>query len=152
MILVRFVQILIGLFGATALFWGGLAYDRLPAGWPNYPLHVLFFHMTLHAPGAGAVNAAKAKAEYATAQWGQCQANEHTLQLAIDAQNAATDARARAGAAALSQAESALTASRSALARASARRASIQAAADGGGDVCVRMLATDDAFIQGLHQ
>lgn len=139
--------------GATLLWWLALAYDRAPVGWPNVQVHVWGpINFTLHAPGAGAVTAANAKAQYADAQWGQCRANEKTLQAAIDAQNAAETARQQAGVVALSQAESALAASRTALTKAEKNRTSIMAASEGPGDVCVRMLATDQNFTDGLRQ
>ena len=119
-VIVKLVQVLLGLFCATALFWVGLLYDRLPAGWPNYQVSFLFFHATLHAPGAGAVTAANARAGPAPSpSGGQCRANEQTLQAAINAQNAAAEqAREQAGVRALADAEAALVASRTALASA----------------------------------
>lgn len=62
---VKGLGLIVSLIG---VFWlaiaGGYAvyrYDRAPAGWPNYPVKVLFFHATLHLPGAGALTIAQAQ-------------------------------------------------------------------------------------------
>lgn len=42
---------------AIAGAWGTWKYERLEPGWPNVKVGFLFFHATLHAPGAGSVTA-----------------------------------------------------------------------------------------------
>lgn len=56
----KLISGLVGFFGATLLFWLGLAYDRTPVGWPNVPVHCcVLVNFTLHAPDIGALTAAK---------------------------------------------------------------------------------------------
>lgn len=58
----KLLTTVIGLLGITLLFWLGLIYDRLPAGWPNYQVKLPFgMHFTLHAPLAGSLTAARAQ-------------------------------------------------------------------------------------------
>lgn len=91
---------LIGVFWlAIAGAYGAIRYERLPVGWPNYKVGFLFFHATLHAPGAGSVTAlasdlATLKAQEAAAARRaaavtQAQANVST---AVGAQQAAAQA------------------------------------------------------------
>lgn len=49
--IVSFVKTLIGLAGATLLFWVGIAYEHRPAGWPNIATQLPFgLHWTLKLP------------------------------------------------------------------------------------------------------
>jgi hypothetical protein len=69
--MVKVLQTLIGLFCATALYWMGLGtglwYDRRPPDYPQFHVHVLFFHWTWIAPQSlkaqlTTIKAAEAKA------------------------------------------------------------------------------------------
>jgi hypothetical protein len=77
------LRLLLGLCCSIPLFWAGLLYDRLPVGWPN--AHVALW--TLHAPGAGAVSAAKAASDKALADYATERASFAVLKTALSTQD-----------------------------------------------------------------
>ena len=91
--IVKAIGFLIGLLGVTLLFWLGLVYDRLPAGWPNYQVALpLGIHWTFHAPWAGAVTAANAKYDQLVDQEHQAARHAHQVAVAQAAVTAAVSA------------------------------------------------------------
>ncbi len=48
--MVRLISTIIGLFGATFLFWAGIAFEHRPAGWPNLTVPLGPFHWTIRLP------------------------------------------------------------------------------------------------------
>lgn len=80
----KLISGVVGVFSATLLFWLGIAFEHRPDGWPNIPLHVGIFHMTFHLPDGPYVKLAALQSAFATEQQ-----SVHTLQAALDRQNAA---------------------------------------------------------------
>lgn len=64
--------------------WAVYHYDRLPHGWPNYRVNVLFFHPTIRFPDSIGARLAAADGNLKT-----CTANVSTLNGALAAQNKA---------------------------------------------------------------
>jgi hypothetical protein len=139
------VNVIVGVFGATALFWAGLGYDRLPSGWPNYQVRCcVLVNFALHAPGAGAVSAANVRAAAAEAELRKAQANEAILEGSIQAWNAD-------GVKALAVAET--TVQRALATQAvTARRLAMISAPIQGDDMCARVKAFDGTFTGALRQ
>lgn len=48
--IVKIFSTLVGLLGATLLFWVGIAFEHRPAGWPNIEFHAGPFPIHLHLP------------------------------------------------------------------------------------------------------
>src|SRR5438445_615738 len=83
----------------VGVFWLALAggflvwkYDRLPAGWPNVPVRVLFFHPTIRLPDSLGARLAAVDGKLKV-----CAANVATLDGALARQNAAVQALRTAG-------------------------------------------------------
>lgn len=138
------LKFVIGLVGATLLFWVGVAYVvYVPAGWPNYKVAL----WTIHLPWAGEVQAERAKAQWNAAQWAQCKANEATLQSAIASQNASIAALADAGSRAKAEASRAVQQAQGAMARASEVRGVIAAPVPATDTVCQAAELVDQRFV-----
>ena len=63
----KFLSGVIGLIGATFLFWVGIAYEHRPAGWPNIAMNWGIIHFTFHLPDGPYAQLAVLKAANAAA-------------------------------------------------------------------------------------
>lgn len=150
----------VGVIGATWLFWAGLAvewqYEHAFVGW-RWHAHLAVGPLTLYdrtfviAPGLAMADAARLEA--AAAGRDQAVRNEALLTASLSHQTAQVRALAVLGAEASSQAESAVSSQRTAAARAAAAQASIGHALDAaapGQTECQRAVLVDQTFLRTL--
>lgn len=146
----KLVSGIVGIFGATVLFWCGILYEHRPANpFPNIPVHCcLFVHFNL---GNILPESLAAKNANLAAELKQAQANELTLQAAISMQNAAIKADDAKSVAAIAQAETAIRAYETDNAGLARRLAAINKPLTGV-DSCVRYQQADKQFMSVLAQ
>lgn len=144
----KLISGVVGILGATLLFWIGIAFEHRPAGWPNIPLNVGPIHWAFHLPDGPYARLDRQAGDLATAG-----KNEQMLTAALNAQSAAVRQISAQGRVALAKAETATSAYRVAAVKASKTADSLMALGEPTPetpDACKRAEAVRAAFTRSL--